>query len=280
MFFTNVDRQYTADHNEFYVAMLGDIHGGNPACDEKKLLRHVAAMPENAMVIIMGDVMEWIDFKDKRFDMSSIHPRFYYDMDRIHLAQTEWIADEVLAPIADRIILWHDGNHEVKLHPTYAPGYEVCRRLGILDRYCGMQEGMTRIRFVHEAGGKARVLRVNTHHGWQAGRMAGAKHNELGKMLSYIGADIVVRGHSHELFATPAHPRIEGNKDWTRLIERKRYTGMSGSYFRSRMEGQCSYAERAQYPPLPTGHVRYRVELRDESGTGGTGYELTGEVVA
>ena len=278
MFLQSVKRTWSARESTFCLVFIGDFHVGNPTCDKRLLKKHIAEIPDNALVFLMGDLAEYIDFKDKRFEAQSVDPEFWSDLDRLHLAYTEYL-ESLLEPIRDRIVLFHDGNHEHKLAPTYQPGYELARRLDLLERYSGMEEAYTRVRFPHERGGKVRSIMVNTHHGWQGGRMAGAKHNEMNKTLAWIAGDVVVRGHSHELFAEPAPVMVEPNRKMNGVIYRNRFTGHSGSYFQSRMVGSSNYAERSQYPPLPLGHIRFAIELGETCTTGGTGYSIRPEVV-
>ena len=278
MFLQTVSRTYGAKNPDFYLVFLGDFHIGNPAHDKKLLKRHLEQMPKNALIWFMGDMAEFIDWRDKRFEARSVDSYFWNELDRLHIAYVEYVA-ELLWPLRDQIVCLHDGNHERKLHPTYQPGYELARKLELLDHYAASAEAYTRVRFLHRAGGRVRSVMVNTHHGWQAGRMSGAKHNEMAKSLAWIGSDIVVRGHSHELFAEPSTVLVEPSKNMDHLIYRNRYVAHSGSYFQSRTGEGASYAERAQYPPMPLGHVRFLVSIGDTDTTGGTGRTIQPEVV-
>lgn len=273
-----VDKIWSASDNYFPIIFLGDCHVGSPQCDYKMLQEDVEeiAKMQNAMIFLMGDQAEYIDMHDKRFRPSQIDKRFLPRLEDLPVAYIEYLTD-LFTPIAHMIEVVHDGNHENSMFPTMFPGAELCARLRekVASAYGGTfaqnklryapGEAYTKIIWKQGNGGHYRSTLVNTAHGWQAGRQPGAKHNEMSKMFSWIGADIIFRGHSHELFAAPGPPRETPNQEMTKLKTVSTIYGNTGSYLKTREVSQRpSYSELAGYRPIERGHVQVHIELDDK----------------
>jgi len=273
-----IDKQYDlSNNNKFSLIFMGDMHVGSPNCDYKLVEEHVEEIRQipNAMVFLMGDLAEWIIMGDKRFYPSQIDKRFRSHMEQLPMTYSRYLKD-LLLPIADKIEVVHDGNHEKKLVSSMYPGAELCGNLRAeLERTLG-PEALTKLRYAPGEAytkitwkmgvGDTRTLMINTAHGWQAGRKPGAKHNELSYMFSWIGADIIMRGHSHELFAVPGPIREVPNPQMTKLKEIQTITGHTGSYLKTRelevdeIDRPC-YSEYGGFRPTPLGHVQIDVTL-------------------
>ena len=59
-----------------YLVPLGDVHWGTKNCDEDKFLEIVQWIKKtpNAYTILMGDMAEYINLNDPRFDPCNLHP--------------------------------------------------------------------------------------------------------------------------------------------------------------------------------------------------------------
>jgi hypothetical protein len=72
-----------------------------------------------------------------------------------------------------------------------------------------------------KAAGGEHITVFDLHHGWQGGRTAGAKVNQLEKHLGESDADVVLRGHSHERLAH-VFPSLRimptQVRDWERVV--------------------------------------------------------------
>ena len=90
----------------FRLVPLGDIHLGSANCDTGALWRTILDIKqdENARVIVMGDVIEAIGPKDKRWQSGGIDEKVVNlaSIDRICDVQVEKAAD-ILSHIADKI---------------------------------------------------------------------------------------------------------------------------------------------------------------------------------
>jgi hypothetical protein len=272
-----VEKIWSANDNIFPIIFMGDFHVGSPNCDYKLLSEHVKRVSEleNAMVFLMGDQAEWIVIGDRRFKPSQIDKRFWGRSEDLPMAYLDYL-ENLLAPIAHMIEVVHDGNHEESMFPTMYPGAELCSRLRtkVATEYSGKiaqeklryapGEAYTKITWKTKTNSDYRTVTINSAHGWQAGRMPGAKHNEISHMFGWIGASIIMRGHSHELFAEPAHPREMPNPQMTKLVEEQTICGHTGSYLKTREVGERpGYAEKNGYPPLTRGHVEVDISLLD-----------------
>lgn len=272
-----IERTWSSSNNKFPLIFLGDLHLGSPNCDYKLLEEHIQRIAdmENAMVFLMGDQAEWITLKDNRFRPSQIDKRFLTRLEDLPMAYLDYL-ESLLAPIAHMIEIVHDGNHENSMFPSLYPGAELTARLRkVVEKTWGPivaqqklryspGEAYTKISWKQPNNGHYRSVMINTAHGWQAGRQPGAKHNSMSQMFSWIGADIIMRGHSHELFAEPGPPREVPNQQMTKLHTITTVCGMTGSYLKTReVSERPSYSENAGYRPIERGHVQVHIELND-----------------
>jgi predicted phosphodiesterase len=275
-----IEREWNTGNKIFPIVFMGDYHAGSPNCDYKLLEEHVteiSQMSNNTMVILMGDLAEWIIPGDKRFSFMGIDKRFWGGIEALPMEYLTYL-EETLEPIAHMIEVVHDGNHESSMFPTMYPGAELCSRLRTrLAKRTTPEFAQSKLRYApgecytkihwkwNGANSDHRSLMVNTSHGWQAGRQPGAKHNAMSQMFSWISADVIMRGHSHELFAEHGPPRETPNPQMTKLVETTTICGNTGSYLKTReITERPSYSEKAGYRPLARGYVRIDVTLGDK----------------
>lgn len=97
--------------DEFGLALMSDLHIGSSGCDEAALRRDVRRIgQEERLAILNGDLLDLLSPKDlKRFRPSTAAKRVLED-DLI--GETVALAAEILAPIAERIVVVGCGNHE------------------------------------------------------------------------------------------------------------------------------------------------------------------------
>lgn len=251
--------------DRFRLYFLGDIHLGSKLCDKEALerdLEEIASDPDRNMVICMGDMGDYIDRHDRRFDPNTMDWDLLDpdDMDRIPAQIKEALLD-YFTPLRDQIIGWHEGNHGHRNKST-----------GNLDRWDQLvamdlgvpflgYSGFTMLKFEHERGGDRRTIQVHSAHGWQGGRSSGAKVNRLEKEMGYWpSADIMVRGHSHQLFSHRFVIQMP-NQRGTDLVTRDRIVGHTGTYLRTNAVGVSSYSERKGYRPIPIGCLKTWIKI-------------------
>lgn len=274
-----IEKEWNSTTKRFPIIFLGDIHGGSPNCDYPLIQQHIEEISElpNASVFIMGDCMEWIVPGDRRFKSTNIDKRFSSHLEELPMVYLNYM-ENLLAPIADKIEVFHDGNHEKTMLPYMRPGAELCGRLRKrVEEEHGSEFAQNKLRYapgeaytkiIWKWNGKnsdRRSVMINTAHGWQAGRNPGAKHNSMAQVFAWVGAEVIMRGHSHELFAEFGSPYEEPNPQMTKIVEKTTIYGHTGSYLKTREVSEDSnYSEDAGYRPLPRGYIEIDIELNDK----------------
>lgn len=239
---------------------IGDIHAFNASCDldAAYAVRDEAAADPLALVVFMGDGTECITESDPRWhsggvDHSLVKPG---DASKIIDVQVAWLAD-FMRPLAAQVICYHDGNHEKAVNRHNATNFSerVMERAGIDPAVYSPGAALTKVIFT-DASRHACSLLINSSHGSQAGRMDGAKINRLKQALAYFHCDIMLRGHSHSFFASPAD-WLEPNANHSKLVAKRGYVSHTGSFLRTYEQDQDSYAEDGDYPPTSIGCPKF-----------------------
>jgi len=273
---------------------LGDTHVGAKGCDMKKLKQDIAWLkeqdPETTHLILMGDLGDYVDQGDGRFDQEDI------DRDVIDLYSGEPVHEQVLRALMDPSLFGEldpwlrcalRGNHgqQNKKDATWQRYDRVlAQRLGWAPEVRGADpdrpgwglhggyDAFLRFRFEHTGGGKHRTVMFHVHHGWQSGRTAGAKVNQLQREIGmFPGCDFLLRGHSHEHFAWK-YTALGTNQRFTDIRHRNIVVGHTGTYLSAYMLGGESYGERKLYPPTAPGYLKLWADMTED------GYELWGGV--
>lgn len=238
-----ITRKISGKHDEVEIVPFGDIHLGNRNCRKdkfKRLIDWVLSKP-NVYVIGMGDLLDCIIPKDKRFQADDIEPYEVIDDLRDEM-------EEILDPIKDRIICLLQGNHEYHMQQDGygCPIKKICKSMEV--PYGGFS---SYIRLLPDSKIHVKSLVLWIHHGWFAGRKRGAKVNCLEDNMAYYDADVYLAGHSHDLWST-RKSRIywSGSRD---VI-----FGNTGSFLETATWGTNSYSERANYPVQKLGVLKLK----------------------
>lgn len=247
---------------------LGDMHVGSLAFDKEafeKRVAHIEAQP-NAYWIGMGDYIDAIGYRDKRFDPRDIAPDMKVkDLDDLYMWQAR-AAIKLLEPIRGKCLGMLTGNHEeaVRLYSHLDPVRSLAEHFGVPDlRYAATVRVL-----VHDAAWVERnqpvrkhamarySVLVYCHHGFGGGRKAGSKVNkaayDLGEMAP-SNADITAMGHVHE--------DVAGKKAWLEvsrngemcIIPRQRVWVLTGSFRKNWHRGITTYSEKAGFPMVNIG---------------------------
>lgn len=246
---------------------LGDVHFGSANCDTEAFDAVIAAIRKdpNALWIGMGDMVESIAPNDKRWHAGGVDEKVVNlaSQDRIGDVYVEKVAAK-LRPIADKLISYGDGNHEAAFNKHYYTNLSVriLDELGRPDAYTDWA-CLTRIAFQQQNSASRTALKVFSSHGWQGGRMDGAKVNEVRRLMAYIDADIYLQGHSHSKFVIP-QTRLDVNPSWTKLAAKTVYVAHTGSFLRTLQHDSVGYAERAGYPPTTMGTIKFIITPHKE----------------
>jgi hypothetical protein len=190
---------YSRSDNVLNLLGLGDIHYGAPDKDEDLLEETIEYIKEtdDARWIGMGDYIEAISIKDKRFDLNSIDYQYISPDKQIRKI------GEILKPIKDKCIGLLHGNHEYSYWKFN--GFNLAEWLSLeLDvPYCG-RSGYFRIRFRrHTAGVETRPhvnnLNVYAHHGYTNARTDSYKIKSIQDMQGKFPLlPLYMMGHVHK----------------------------------------------------------------------------------
>jgi len=249
--------------SRFTVIPLGDVHLGNAACDEAMFKRAVERIAEDDSCywLGMGDYADFINVTDPRFSADSLASWIKMaHISDLAKAQRDRFLDFV-EPIAGRCLGLVEGNHEraIKKHyerdiysdlvsgikergefePDHPLALGVCGWLN-LSFYMGAEKPQ-----------RCRGIKVNVHHGFVGGRLAGAKALNMQRWLWSHDADLVIFGHSHNAEAqVEAIEAISGR----RVIHKHRVGCFGGTF----MNG-AAYAIEKGYFPTPKTYTEIRL---------------------
>lgn len=161
------------------------------------------------------------------------------------------------APIADKVIAMLDGDHFIQFNTGMTSTQYICERLKI--PYIGERVGAVRLQFIGTIGNNRCAYNICMRHGVGGTGSAGNSVNALIKQnANFEGFDFYVGGHNHKL-------DIHAEQIVTPNFERKKWQGRTvlycraGSCLSSVKSGVNTYAEKAEYAPLPTGYIEHQI---------------------
>jgi hypothetical protein len=239
---------------------ISDIHFGTKACHKKKIyeVRNKIMNDPFARWIGIGDYIECIDPRDRRFDSRVIDPAVFHidEMNRMGDASIKFLAD-FIRPIIDKCWGMSNGNHEESFEDKTATSIipRVLDRLGAPEELYVGWTCSYHVTFSDQYK-HTTDLRIWAEHGWQSGRTQGATRNEMHQVPGLRPRHkIYLRGHSHHLFADPITMIYQN--DAGKYLSERVYVAHTGAYLESYSEGVVSYAERSGYPPLAIGGLSF-----------------------
>ena len=239
---------------------LGDVHLGNEACDESLFRATVKRIADDDRALWggVGDYCELVNLSDPRFDVASLASWVKMQhMADLAKAQRDRFIDAV-RPIAGKCLGLIEGNHEraIKKHyerDIYADIVTGVKDAGGFPADHNLAFGYSGWLMLHfyraENRTRGTLLKLNLHHGFVGGKLAGAKALNMQRWLWTHAADLVLFGHSHaSQVQVEAVETVRGSK-----IVREHRIGMSCGSFMS----NAGYAEVKGYFPLPvtTSHI-------------------------
>ncbi len=264
--------------SSFHMFMANDFHVGNSETSERAIEQfiHAVRAKKNSYVYLQGDQLECINISDPRFDLDVHSGRG----PRVNVMRDAFM--ELLDPIADRVILILDGNHERRLRNLFQPNLDISKAWDT----------------VYANGTLAKLIfpgfRVCAWHGSgfigsYAGDQKQRHVNEqiaLKRKLRRLPAqdcEVITCGHYHRLILSEPDPRLllvtdqERNQlvsDYTRpsriwldqerglyrVPEEERYYVCTGSFLRGYSEDIPSYVEDMglEATELGYGHIEVR----------------------
>jgi predicted phosphodiesterase len=190
------------------VYAMSDLHWDSAHCDRNALQRHLeAAVAENAMVLLCGDVFDLMQGKwDPRRDQSVLRPEHRGNcyLDSVLETAIAWFA-----PYAPQIALISPGNHEVSVQARndtdmiqrFADGLRPHGFSGAVGQYWGW------VLFQGQITRTVITRRIHYHHGYGGGgEVTRGLIDNSRTRGQYEGADVYVSGHIHRRNADENNP--------------------------------------------------------------------------
>lgn len=259
--------------DQFTLWVLGDVHLGAKACDEKRFIADVATISKDpyAFWIGIGDYCDHIGHRDKRFCANEI---------------ADWVsvsnlgnfgqvvsarARDLMAPIKNKCLGLLYGNHEGSyMAQNEQSGMHkwLCHELGVADLgYCCLMDvvfrrtsGKSTPRLIRHDNAEdmdvcSKQFRIFAHHGAGSSATPGGKLNRVIKFMQDFEADIYMMGHVHDQKGQ-RRVRIEANAKCDALVQKESIGVITGSYLKCYPQGHSSYGEQKGYSPTSLGAVK------------------------
>lgn len=245
---------------------LSDLHVGHIDFDEQFLKNTVAQMVnEGTYTILLGDIIDGIGKKDRRYENDSIAPYFLKHLDNLHEEQIEY-AFELLKPLkeANLIICTLPGNHEVSIRKQfdYNAAKVLAKRLGV-----PLLTDPGYVVLVLNQDNSKHSAKIWCSHGYfMGGRLTGSKVNALERISQHFCADVYLAGHTH-LWWVVESCKVELSKNF-KLDEGKRFHfANTGAFLRTYREKDTdSWASRNVFSPQVPGVVRFDFRIMRKAG--------------
>lgn len=246
----------------FYRFLCSDIHLGSACADHGLIVSQLQKAKDiGARILVNGDVFDAIGPKDRRFDLTCLHPDVERKKDLA--AAIVNLAKDIFLPFAKNIDLIGIGNHE---ETWIAYGYNdpVRRLIEELNREGGKIKHASfwgyiktsfkipgfrkrprhKLLYLHGTGGDSPVTKGTIDF------------NRKGRNWVY---DALTFGHKHNYVCTA--DQIADVSESGKYIEKRQLNLQTGSYYRNYKQLtddtvlDQSYAARSGHPPKPLGGI-------------------------
>lgn len=254
---------------------IGDLHIGSMLFHRDAFLeaRERILEDKNAYVVFGGDLIEAITVDDKRMQLDLTDTE-----NALPLQQCREAVD-LLKPLAKRIIVSLDGNHEYKLHRMGSLGQLMSDALGVpFGTYSAKINYKDKhgLQFKHYTTHGYKTIRS---HADDPIRREANEKLVLKRHLSHICADayLMTKHHIHKLILAEPENTLymcdNGNKHkkgYTKAKQNDKYIpvdlrwyGTPGSFMKLYgPDGTSGYAERFEMPPVEIGYLKFHIEDR------------------
>ncbi len=203
--------------------LVGDVHIGARACDEKRVaqLVDIIANDPAAMVVGLGDYIEAIAPTDKRWDARELAEPIDENMLANPFYEQALRFCKLFGPTAGRWACVISGNHEGSARSRYFFDASAVIAERMRTAYHGGSDegGWLYIR-MREDGKLRNTASVYLQHGWGGGELRGGDALKLQRMLWRKAADAVVMGHSHRPMVFPETVEYIDRSGWEQVAER------------------------------------------------------------
>jgi hypothetical protein len=255
---------------------ISDTHIGHVDCDRQYLQDTVAWIKKKgAITCLMGDMIDAIGMRDKRFEVNSLDPFFLPYLDQLYQKQVEVFLD-IVRPIKDQILWAMTGNHEttIKKRSSFDA---VALIASALEIPVLTDPGFSVLRF--RASTSNCNTRIWASHGcFLGGRYRGGKINTLERVSQYFpGCDLYLAGHTHDKWIIEGHQVRLTHA--LKIEERRCYFTNTGAILRTYQEKEHdTWASRSVFSPQVPGCVRFDFYLKRRNKDGVRYVDIHGRV--
>ena len=248
---------------------ISDVHVGH--VDHNKKLFHDTVKwikDNNAYTILLGDLIDGISQKDRRYENDSIADEFKEHLDNLHYKQTEAFLKGI-KPIKDNVIAVMGGNHEQTVKSQF--GFDSTSVVGQqLEKPILTDPGYVIIRF-HD-GNATRLYTIFCSHGnWMGGRKRGSKINAMEDKMADFDFDMILAGHTHDKWVSTRKKIVPviGRKNKVSFDEQRKIFINTGSFMTTYTDSNIdTWASRSVFAPQSAGVVRADFYLkRNKNGS-------------
>lgn len=214
----------------------------------------------------MGDEIDAVTWRDKRYSPKCMHPRYVAEENQIDLMVEDFV--KLLQPLKGKILAGTDSNHNRHYRGVSGSDvhYRISRELGFERLGHG---GWACIRWdwhkkTNSRGNRTRKTIFHITHGKQtsattkAGKMASVERDAW-----FFRSDLMAHGHTHLLATPPSNicfEPIPGKGDYVKQKQRLLNTG---SFLKSYSKDEWApYSEAERMNPIDMGWGVVEVEFR------------------
>ena len=251
-------------HDFIYLVPLSDLHIEEPQTDVDAIKGYVKWIKDhkNAYTLLNGDLFSVIT-KQSAADIYEMGEPGE-DIQFMSIDKALDTLEEILKPIANRILAACAGGHELKNLFRYAGSdyvYLLMKRLGREHVYT-RDGGILKMRTRPLNKQDRTCFSAIYTHGWGSARTRGAKVRKAEYLAQAAEVDMVIISHDHTQNLARDNRLMAG--DWDEGLSIHRTMLISTGGFR----GYAGYPMRAGYQPSDLGTPRIRLgKKKDEAGT-------------
>ena len=248
------------------IIPIGDIHWGNPACDNKEIdqLLNWILKKEDTYMLGMGDYIDGVTWQDKRFS-GKLTAEAMDDLTYTLNRERDMIVKK-FEPLAEagKIIGLLEGNHEYMLGQRYSFNMmgDVCskRFLNVtnLGYSCFIRLSIQK----KNSPDRVKNVIIYAHHGFGGGRKPGAALNRMADAMTNYDADILLSGHDHQKSGKRMVRLGITSKGTPKVTAKPVIIGKTGTFLRTADKGQTTYSERFGFPPTDVGSIKITIEFK------------------
>jgi len=241
-----------------YLRPFFDIHAGTKDCDIELFKQDVQWVKDtpNAYAYLGGDMCDFINSSDKRFDVQTVAQTHLKKLDNLAMSQCNEIID-ILMPIKHKLLFLLEGNHEdsIKRHYHFDVSAYISCRLEIPDL---SDIAFVRLTFKRSNNVSSRSLKLFTAHGFGSAASYAGKLKRIMDLMLWADADLYICGHVHGKGFVENVKFSITRQDTPRIVDYNRIAILAGTYLRVYSK-HSTYGSRKGYAPGPLGSMTLKI---------------------